>query len=266
MPHQRSLLFIGGLMLAGVMATAQTNVVYSNTSLQFRSDLPAKSVLVSSLTPDKSGDESPIIGYANWADGGNNFQCHSYLRFSNLFLPRYVLEDLSLITKAELVLYPVSVQNNPEEKDKISRFTVRRVLENWSDTATRWNHQPAADSVYEVKWAVRKKQKNKEVSVDVTGLVMDMIRYENNGFMISYDSTGKTPVSKWQWFASPWYQDEERRPLLVIYYKQPFTPIYSIAGAQTDADIRRNADIKPKMNNGPVAQPVNTPPAGTKEQ
>lgn len=266
MSYSKTSLILCSMLLTGIMATAQSQVAYSNQSLTFRSDLPAKSVLVSSITPDKSGDESPIIGYASWADNGNSFQCQSYLRFSNLSVPRAVLEDLSLITKAELVLYPVSVQNNPEEKDKISRFTVRRVLENWADSATRWNHQPAADSVYEVKWALRKKQKDKLVSVDVTGLVMDMLRYENNGFMISYDSTGKTPASKWQWFASPWHDDVDRRPLLVIYYKEPFVYLYNAGNNPTDAEIRRTADIKPKQNTGPVAMPVNTPPAGTKEQ
>lgn len=257
-------------MLVSISAAAQSNIPYINQSVTIRSDFPTKSVLVSSITPEKSGDESPIIGYANWSDNGNQFQCRSYLRFGNLFIPRIIQEDPSLITRAELILYPVSVQNSPEEKDKISRFTVHRVLENWADTTTRWNNQPAADSLYAVKWALRKKQKEKLVSVDVTGLVMDMVRYENNGFMISYDSSGKTPVSRWQWFASPWYQDAERRPLLVIYYKQPYTPLGSLGVAtNTESDIRRAEDMKqtrPATTGGPAPMPVNTPPSNPKEQ
>lgn len=269
MPRQLLSLLSCSLALFGTTATAQTNTPYINQSVTIRSDFPTKSVLVSSITPEKAGDESPIIGYANWADNGTQFQCRSYLRFGNLFIPRIIQEDPSLITRAELILYPVSVQNSPDETDKISRFTVRRVLENWADTTTRWNHQPVADSLFEVKWALRKKQKGKLVSVDVTGLVMDMVRYENNGFMISYDSSGKTPVAKWQWFASPWYEDSERRPLLVIHYKQPFTPLGSLGVATNpESDIRRAEDLKQQRQNtsGPTPMPVNTPPANPKEQ
>lgn len=269
MPKHLLPLLTCSLVLSGTMASAQQGIAYLNQSVTFRSDFPAKSVLVSSITPDKAGDASPIIGYASWNDQGGQFQCRSYLRFGNLNLPRNVVEDPSLITRAELILYPVSVQNNPDEKDKISRFTVRRVLENWTDTATRWVNQPTADSLYEVKWVLRKKQKEKLVSVDVTGLVMDMVRYENNGFLISYDSTGKSPASRWQWFASPWYEDEGRRPLLVIHYKQPYTP-NSILGlaTNTESDIRRAEDLKQTRaaNSGPVPAPVNTPPANPKEQ
>jgi hypothetical protein len=264
------LLLTGMVMLNAVVSQAQTFAQYTPQTLTYRSDILPKSTLISNVAPDQSGAVSPIIGSAFWLDSGKLLQCQSYLRFSYLVVPRFLVEDPSRITLAELILSPVEMENSPADKEKISRFIVRRVVQPWNDTATMWNNQPQADSVYQVKWTLKKKQKNKLVSVDVTGMVMDMIRYENYGFMLSHDTAGKTPSSRWQWFASPLYEDETRRPLLVIHYKEPITTgILSGTVLTQEPELIRQANAQTNGTKTDVKpEPVNTPPAsgGTKEQ
>lgn len=270
MPNPKQWLLYVSLLFAGTPAIAQSDIPYSSQTITYRSDLIPKSTLISNLAPDKAGAESPIIGTANWGDNGKNYQCRSYLRFANMIVPRAVYEDPSLITKAELVLFPVDVSEGSSDKDKTSRFIVRRVLEQWNDSATRWDNQPAADSLYTVKWAMKKKQKSKLASIDVTGMVMDMVRTENNGFLIVPDTTSKYTAARSQWFASPLYEDESRRPLLIIHYKVPVGPLSLLQPQNKDEDVllmERRLRSQPVM--GSVKpEPVNTPPASTgqKEQ
>jgi hypothetical protein len=264
MLHQKPFLPLCLLLLTGVVASAQADTRYHYESLTFRSDFQLKSVLVSSISPDKSGDKSPIIGAAVWADNGKELQCRSYLQFMNMYVPRDVAFDPSLITSAELILYPVDVAGTPEDKEKASRFIVKRVVENWTVDSTKWNHQPAVDSLFGAREILRKKQKNKLISVDVTGLVMDMVRYGNNGFMIANDTTAaKKPLTPWQWFASPWHEEKDMRPLLVIHYKEPLYPALSSIPSAENNDLLRQIDQPIKgapVNGGPVPEPVKTLP------
>jgi hypothetical protein len=237
---------------------------YASNTITLRSDFPSKSVLMSNLQSDKAGDMSPIIGAASWDDNGKQLQCRSLLEFNYLFIPRMIMNDPSLITSAELVLYPVQVTNNPDEVNKKSRFIVRRVLSDWEDTATRWLNQPDADSAMQVKEELKKKQKSKLVSVDVTGLVMDMIRNGNNGFMICQDLHADDNIALSQWFASPKNEDENKRPLLVIRYKYYIDPSMTSLPSLRENDIQRQLEMKmsnrPATGTAPVAEPVKTDP------
>lgn len=263
MPTPKQWLLIPVLVFASLSAFSQQEVYYASQTLTFRSDLLPKSTLVSNVAPDKPGSLSPIIGSANWGEDGKNYQCRSYLRFVNMFLPRAVVEDPSLITLAELVLFPVDVSDNAADKEKSSRFVVRRVIEQWNDSATRWDNQPAADSLFMVKWSLKKKQKSKLASIDVTGMVMDMVRTENNGFLIAHDTSGKYTASRSQWFASPLYEDENRRPLLIIHYKVPVGLTSSKPMTKDEDVLIRENRMKAQLPNRDVKpEPVNTPPAG----
>ncbi|MBK9568876.1 MAG: DNRLRE domain-containing protein [Chitinophagaceae bacterium] len=237
---------------------------YPNYSITLRSDYPSKSVLVTDLFKDRFGDQSPIIGAANWTDSGRQLQCRSLLKFNYIFLPGMIVNDPSLITSAELILYPVLVGAVQNDQATPTKFYVRRVLENWEDTATMWMNQPPADSIMQVKEVMKKKQKNKPVSIDVTGLVMDMLRYGNNGFMICHDNTSELPMTSGHWFASPKNEDETIRPLLVIHYRSNWLPPVNGRSLFSAEDIVREMDMKiMKQNlpgtNGPVMEPVREP-------
>jgi hypothetical protein len=255
------------LLLPFSSATAQLFPEnYTHGSVTIRSDFPSKSVLVSNLIVDKTGDMSPIIGAASWADSGKQLQCRSLLEFNYFFMPPMVMRDPSLITSAELILYPVQVTDNQNDLNKTSRIIVRRVLEDWEDSSTMWANQPVADSTMQVKEFLKKKHKTKPVSVDVTGQVMDMIRYGNNGFMICYDPANTPDMTLSQWFASPKNEDQNKRPLLVINYKQMQNP--SLTGRkETGMDaLKRQLDREElvrqqtQASTAPVPEPVKTNP------
>lgn len=248
-------------------ATAQFAVQnYSKGSVTIRSDYPPKSVLVSSISADKAGDMSSIIGAASWqSDSGKQLQCRSLLKFNDLFIPQSIINDPSLILSAELILSPVQVIDNQNDLNKTSRFMVRRVLSSWEDTSTKWINQPEADSSMQVTEYLKKRQKNKLVSVDVTGLVMDMLRNGNNGFMICHEPATDPNMTLSQWFASPKNEDADKRPLLIINYKQPLNTALSLRPEiEIDALQRKLiAEMNRQSTNtgtAPVIEPVKTNP------
>ena len=144
---------------------------YLNQSVLLKSGYTTKSVLVSNLLADRVGDMSPVIGTAAWSDSGRQLQCRSLLEFDYLSLPKMILNNPSIITSAELILFPLQVVFSESDVDKPSKFIVRRVLETWKDSATLWINQPAADASTEVVKVIKKKQKKNTVRVDVTKLV-----------------------------------------------------------------------------------------------
>ena len=151
--------------------------------------------------------------------------------------------------------------------DKPAKFVVRRVAENWEDTATTWQHQPTADSSVQVNKFIKVKNKNDIVSVDVTKLVLKMLRKGNNGFFISQEDSDPESVASGQFFASPKYGFEELRPLLVINYRRLLDP--SIAFRQRNdmyPEVRNYNYRGIQMESGyyPVMEPVREPvPAPT---
>jgi hypothetical protein len=241
---------------------------YINRSLTLRSDFPAKSVLVSNLLSDRVGDMSPVIGAANWIDSGRQLECRSLLAFNYEFLPKLIINDPSLINSAELVLFPLQVFFSENDRDKPRRFLVRRVLENWEDSATMWQNQPPADSDRQVLKLVRKKNIDKPVSIDVTRLVRDMIRYGNHGFLICPESPQPETMAMGQLFASPKIREEDLRPLLVINYRQLADPTLYMQswmeqGLRNWQNINRTIREDLSRNNAgsqPVKEPVKTVP------
>jgi len=201
---------------------------YINQSVILRSDFPSKSVLVSNLLANKVGDMSPVIGAAYWADSGRQLECRSLLEFNYIFLPKMIREDPSLITSAELILSPVNTLFTKNDLNKPVNFIVRRVLQNWEDSSTMWINQPLSDSTVQVNKMVKVKNKNYPVSVDVTKLVLDMLRYGNKGFMIFPEYSAQQPTASGQLFASPKNDDENLRPLLVINYRKMADPFLDL--------------------------------------
>jgi hypothetical protein len=266
---QTTLPLFFALLLAASFSTATAQFAvqnYNRGSVTIRSDYPPRSVLVSSISADKAGDMSPIIGAASWqADSGKQMQCRSLLKFNDFFIPQSIINDPSLILSAELILSPVQLTDNQNDLNKTSRFIVRRVLYNWEDTSTKWTNQPEADSAMQVTEYLKKRQKNKPVSVDVTGLFMDMLRNGNNGFMICHEPPTDPNMTLGQWFASPKNEDADKRPLLVINYKQsPNTALSMRPEIEIDALQRKLiAEMNREKTNtgtGPVIEPVKTNP------
>jgi len=262
MKHNQSYL-MGCLLLMfsyGVTNAQPSSTQYFNStqSVTLRSDYPSKSVLVSNLFEDRVGDMSPIIGAVAWADSGKQLQCRSLLEFNYMFVPRKVINDPSLIVSAELILYPVQLASSNIDADKPGKIIIRRVLQTWEDTSTMWLNQPPADSTMQVTETIKKKLKMKPVSIDVTGLVMDMLRYGNQGFMICNEPSEQTSNP---WFASPKNDDESIRPLLVIHFKNNWNPLLgSRSSSFTAEDVQREMDLRLMRQYAPVNNTPNTVP------
>ncbi len=220
MKYNKSFLVFVLLILSSTATIAQAfPVVYNKNTFTLRSDLPSKSVLVSNLFSDKVADMSPFIGAALWTDSGRLFQCRSLLEFNYHFLPSAIVNDPLLIESALLILFPVEPVPAPNVKNKPYKFIIQRVSDKWVDTATMWINQPAADLSMEVVEIIKKKQKNNQLSIDVTKMVKEMLHLGNNGFLFSFNQSAEQTTVPGQWFASPKNDDINLRPLLIINYK-----------------------------------------------
>ncbi|MGH2552617.1 MAG: DNRLRE domain-containing protein [Chitinophagaceae bacterium] len=235
---------------------------YINQTVILRSDLPSKSVLVSNLLADRVGDMSPVIGAANWVDSGRQLECRSLIKFNYVFLPDIILEDPSLITTAELILTPVSSIFADDDRNKPGRILVRRIVDNWEDSSTMWINQPLADSIAQVRKTIKVKNKEKQISVDVTKLVKSMLRNGNNGFMICPEKEKDELMASGQLFISPKNEDEELRPLLVINYRRMFDHSISFKywNDMSTAKDYYFTGMQPRSGaNYPVMEPVREP-------
>jgi hypothetical protein len=232
---------------------------YSIQMITLRSDLPSQSVLMSTLLADKAGDLSPVICAALWNDSGRHLECRSLLKFNFAYLPQLIVDDPSQINSAELILYPLQVSFSQNDENKPSKIIVRRVMDNWVDSATNWINQPSPDSTIKVSKLIKAKNKNYPVSVDVTKLVIKMLRSTNNGFLISLDDIGDSSIASGQSFASPRFEFADLRPLLVIEYKGMARQIFGFN--QWDQEMRnlpvtRNSMTVQPAESGPVMEPV----------
>jgi hypothetical protein len=264
MKHSKSL-FVCCLFL--IFSSTTTNAQYFsgeyfNQTAILRSDIPAKSVLLSNLLADSVGDMSPVICSANWIESGKQLECRSLLKFNYTFLPEIIIDDPSLIISAELILYPLQMVFSQTDIDKPARFVVRRVAENWEDTATTWQHQPTADSSLQVNKFIKVKNKNDIVSIDVTKLVLKMLRKGNNGFLISQEDTDQESLASGQFFASPKFGFEELRPLLVINYRRMLDPSIAFRywnDMNPGGRINNYRGMQPQSQSYPVMEPVRAP-------
>jgi hypothetical protein len=264
MNHNKSL-FVCCLLL--ILSSTPGNAQYYfgeyiNQSVTLRSDFPSKSVLVSNVLSNRVGDMSQVIGAAIWADSGRQLQYRSLLEFNYNYLPQLIINDPSLISTAELILSPVHAVISQNDEDKPGKLYVRRVLQYWDDTLTRWENQPLADSSRQVMKTIKVKNKNYPVSIDVTKLVMDMLRSGNNGFMICPENSYQQSIASGQLFASPQNDDENLRPLLVINYRQLAVPSYGYNNWNTIYTHQRTTNftmMQPGAGPFWVTTPVNEP-------
>lgn len=213
------------IIISSTPVAAQSYAGFSEVSIVLKADSTAKSVLVSNLLADRTGDQSPIIGTAVWLDSGRQLLCRSYLAFNYGILPKMISAEQ--ITSAQLILNPLQLGNAEEEKtEQPSKLVVRRVLQPWEDSLTNWLTQPSSTMENEAIKVLPQKKRDRTIKIDVTKIVRNMFESGNNGFMISYkDSLAKASFTS-QWFASAKNENENIRPLLVINYEIPYQRNY----------------------------------------
>jgi hypothetical protein len=232
---------------------------FINQSIILRSDSRSKSVLVTNMSQEKTGDLSPVMIAASWADSSKQLECRSFLEFNYISLPKILINDPSLISSAELILYPVNEILSENNINKAGKFVVRRVTEKWEDSATVWSNQPTADSTIQVIKKVKMKQKNNPVFVDVTKLVREMLLSGNKGFMICSENPTSESKATGVLFASPKNNNETLRPLLVINYREHTGPALALR-SWIKSHQRTNGTPRQTTGNTPLAQPTNNTP------
>ena len=206
------------VIISSAKVSAQSFPGYSEVSIIFKADSTAKSALVSNLLVDRTGDQSPIMGAAAWLDSGKQLQCRSFLSFDYRNVPFFIKPEQ--ITSAHLILNPLQLENAlGNNENQLSKFTVRRVTKPWEDSLTNWLTQPTSTSEFEVTKLLSAKKKDRTVKIDVTKIVRDMFRFGNNGFMIAYKDSAEKTAFLSQWFASAKNENENIRPMLVIFYQ-----------------------------------------------
>ncbi len=243
--------------------TAQSFAGFSQVSIVLKADSSTKSVLVSNLVADRTGDQSPIIGTAAWLDSDRQLQCRSFLAFDYGMLPQVIKAEQ--IISAQLILNPLQVGNIEEAAYQPSKIAVRRVLQPWEGSLTNWLTQPSSTTENEAIKIIPQKKKDRTVKIDVTKIVRSMFEFGNNGFMISYkDSLAKAAFTS-QWFASGKNENENIRPLLVINYEVPYQRNYDQKytalplTAQDRREMLQNYIRPEPIIETPPVVPVNTP-------
>lgn len=217
---------------------------YFTTTNTFRfvldTDPSTKSVMVSNVIADKAGVMSPILGAASWKDNGKDLACRSLLEFDFNKLPIEVRQNPSLIQSAELVLYPINVDFEENDKEKPSFFYVRQVIEKWIDSTTKWNNQPITDSLNQASVLIAGENKNFPANIDVTAIVKKMIKKENNGFMLFHNNAFNELLAAGQIFGSPKNKDSGIRPQLIIYFEMTKRELRNLS-----SDILYSRSLRP---------------------
>jgi hypothetical protein len=236
-------------------------------SVLLTADTTTKSVLISNLLADQTGSESPFIGAASWSDKGKRLQCRSLLSFDYSKLPKYLRADQ--IDHAELILVPVELGTKKNyKKDLAPKLVVQRLAEYWEDSMVTWVNQPVADLQYKVAKNATGKLKDKVVKFNVTALVKKMFEYGNNGFLITYKDSVAANEDYSHWFASAKNENEEIRPLLLIFFSVG-SPVYFTNAISplpimtTEYSVQNYWKTEPVIVAPQPSTPANPPPVKT---
>ena len=246
-------LLLGTGLLCGSLQAQQARTI------SLRSDFPPEMALVTNVPEYTAGDSSPLIIAGSWKNNGQQRECQSLLKFDYNKLPLSLTNDPHIISLAELVLYPVDSVIEQADINKQGRFMIRRIVEDWIDSATMWDNMPAVDSSYEVRKQIKIKRRNGEMRVDVTQLVKEMLLYGNKGFLIAPDTLYEKALASASIFASPLNPDKNIRPLLRITYWLPGRDNYS--EQSPIPPIRKREPDTPRYT--PPVRTVTTPAPGS---
>lgn len=214
----KGILIFLSVFIFRALSYSQLSTAYAAASITLRSDEAPKSVLVSNVFTNGTGDKSPVIGIALWQDSGRQFECRSLLQFDYKQLPAVIQHNPQLVSSAELMLYPTPGQQSNSQPIV---FYIKRLLQPWTDSFTTWSRQPLAQHADKIKIEI-KPGRTKPLRIDVTQMVTNMLLNGNYGFLLApQDSVSKSDIERW--FASAKNENIKVRPVLVINYLTPYS-------------------------------------------
>ena len=121
------------------------------------------------------------------------------------------------ILDARLSLYFFANANFTKQVGE-NTMVIRRIISSWKETEVTWNNQPSTTNENEVQVPPSTSETQDYVDLDVTKLVVDMVKDSDNsfGFMLAMD---EEVVFKGLTFASSDHSDAEKHPKLEIRYR-----------------------------------------------
>ena len=121
------------------------------------------------------------------------------------------------ILDARLSLYFFANTNFTKQVGE-NAMVIRRIISSWKEAEVTWNNQPLTTNENKVQVARSTSETQDYVDLDVTKLVVDMVKDPDNsfGFMLAMD---EEVVFKGLTFASSDHPDAEKHPKLEIRYR-----------------------------------------------
>lgn len=171
-----------------------------------------KDAIIQSLYPNTNFYKLPILAAFGWTGNyGEINYARSLFSFDLSFL-----NTNTTIKKAELSLFWDQYENLKEQFGE-NAFSIYRVISAWSETTVTWNNQPDITVSNKVSVPKSKLEDQSYLSIDVTNLVQDMIKFPGHSFGFMIELNQEIPFSL-VIFGSSNNKDESKRPKLVVYF------------------------------------------------
>lgn len=201
--------------VAAVFSTtnAQTQFIEINSSSAGWQDTKIKR---SSNATDLNGNynTSPYLDVVEWTWNGVVGSIYVLINFDLSVLP--VESDIQT-AYLSLYLAPETIFNKNASASSSSEFAIKRIISPWQSSTVTWNTKP---TVTEVNTVIVKDNHQNYARIDVTNLIIDMMRNRSN----SYGIMLMCPVhQKYRGlsFASSKHPNATLRPKLTITYVDP---------------------------------------------
>ena len=184
-------------------STLIARVFQSDTSL-------GKDAIIESIAPDQNFGNLPMLSVFSWTSNGEFSNARMLIQFDlSSILPQ------TIVKKAELLFYWKSYDNLIEQTGENS-FTIYKITKAWNENTVTWNNQPAITNTDSVV-VTKSHNPEQDYSINVTGLVQDMINNPSNnyGFMCKLNEEYPYHLVI---LASSEDSNIDKHPKLVVYF------------------------------------------------
>jgi hypothetical protein len=157
---------------------------------------------------------SPEIGAAAWTDG-SVVAMRALLQFDLSSIPAS-----ATIVSAKLTLYsnpaPLNGDGIHANSGTNNAMLIENVVTAWQPGSVKWINQPGVSATHQVAIPATSQSLLDLTDIDVSQLVMDLVKNSNNGFSLRLQTES---IYNSRIFCSSKYPDDTKHPKLVIQYE-----------------------------------------------
>lgn len=201
------------ILLANIVLFIQVSYVEISSNSPGWQDTKIKR---SSRAVDKNSNHksSSNLDVVEWTWNGVVGSIYSLINFDLDVLP---VEAEIKTAYLSLYISPDAYFSQNSSASSSSEFVIKRIITPWNDNTVNWNNKPTTTNQNTV---IVTNQHQNYAKIDVTNLIIDMIRDRQNsfGFMLSCTVQQKYRGLS---FASSEHPNENLRPKLTITYTDP---------------------------------------------